>query len=608
MLPELKNMKDKNTLIGTILLGVLFAGMFYYQSTSTPPKKETKANITNVDSTQKIIAEIDSVKAGLLSEEEKSNQLKQANAHKSGFELEGIENVSVLENEKLKVIFSNLGGRVASVELKEYKTWDKKPLVLFTSESNRFQYLVENSGEKIGTNAIFFTDTKNGNQILYKATAANGATIEQIYSLSDDDYKVNYELKINGISQPVEINWQSRLSNLEQSVTTERSYSALYYKYKDSDVKHLDETKDLDEAKAESDVQWISFKQQFFNATLLSDGVFKQANFHTKHDKNILTYVKDYTATAELSGGNNSYKMSWYFGPNRYNILKKAAPDFEEIIKLGYDNFVFNWIKYITRFLTIPTFNILESAGLNYGIIILVLTILLKLLLTPLTWSSIKSAAYMRVLKPELEELKKKYGDDQQKMAAEQMRIYNEAGINPLGGCLPMLLQLPILMSMYLFFPNSIELRQQPFLWATDLSSYDAIITFSTSLPLIGNHISLFTVLMTITSVAFAVYTQANSGMTNSQPGMQYMPYIMPVFMMFLFNDFPAALTYYYLLQNVVSMVQQWAMQKFFIDEAAIHAKIAHNRKNPKPKSKFAQKFEEIQRAQAEQSKQKNKK
>lgn len=598
MLPELKNMKDKNTLIGTILLGLLFAGMFYYQSITTPKTQPKKEVAEKVDSTAKSLAVADTAQLVVV-------DTTLANTAKGGFPVAGEETTQTLENAKLKVTFSNLGGRITSVELKEYKTWDKKPLVLFTAVSNQFQYLVENGGEKIGTNSISFVETKSENQISYKASATNGATIEQIYSLSDEDYKVNYELKINGVTQPVEINWQSRLLNLEQSVTTERSYSALYYKYKNSDVNHLDETKDLDEAKAESDVQWISFKQQFFNATLLSEGVFTKANFHTKHDKNILTYIKDYTATAQLTGTNGSYKMAWYFGPNRYNILKEAAPDFEEIIKLGYDNFVFNWIKYITRFLTIPTFNILESAGLNYGIIILVLTLLLKLLLTPLTWSSIKSAAYMRVLKPELEELKKKHGDDQQKIAAEQMRIYNEAGINPLGGCLPMLLQLPILMSMYLFFPNSIELRQQPFLWATDLSSYDAIITFSTSLPLIGNHISLFTVLMTITSVAFAVYTQANSGMTNSQPGMQYMPYIMPVFMMFLFNDFPAALTYYYLLQNVVSMAQQWAMQKFFIDEAAIHAKIAHNRKNPKPKSKFAQKFEEIQRAQSEQAKKK---
>jgi YidC/Oxa1 family membrane protein insertase len=213
----------------------------------------------------------------------------------------------------------------------------------------------------------------------------------------------------------------------------------------------------------------------------------------------------------------------------------------------------------------------------------------------------------MKVLKPEIDALKEKYGDDQQKIGTEQMKIYNKAGVSPFGGCLPMLLQMPILMSMYYFFPTSIELRQQPFLWATDLTSYDAIMTFKTALPLIGDHISLFTVLMTVTSVLFAVYNQAQSGMTNTQPGMQYMPYIMPVMLMFMFNSFPAALTYYYLLQNVFSIAQQWVIQKFFIDEAALHKKIEENKKNPKAKSSWQKKLEEIQK-QAEQRQKSSKK
>ncbi len=210
----------------------------------------------------------------------------------------------------------------------------------------------------------------------------------------------------------------------------------------------------------------------------------------------------------------------------------------------------------------------------------------------------------MKVLKPEIDGLKEKYGDDQQKISAEQMKIYQQAGVNPFGGCLPMLLQLPILMSMYYFFPNSIELRQQPFLWATDLSSYDAIYTFKEAIFGL-THISLFTVLMTITSIAFAAYTQMNSGMTNTQPGMQYLPYIMPLFLMFMFNSFPAALTYYYLLQNVISMAQQWFMQKFFINESALIQKIEHNKKNPKPASKWQQKLSEIQQQQQAQQKKK---
>jgi YidC/Oxa1 family membrane protein insertase len=309
--------------------------------------------------------------------------------------------------------------------------------------------------------------------------------------------------------------------------------------------------------------------------------------------------VKKYEATLIMDyhpAPTASYNMSFYFGPNQYSTLKKTGEDFESIIKLSPDNMFFSWIKYVTKFATIPVFNILDAVHLNYGIIILILTILLKLVLTPLTWKAIKSSAYMKVLKPEIDALKEKYGDDTQKISTEQMKIYSKAGVSPFGGCLPMLLQMPILLSMYYFFQNSIELRQQPFLWATDLSSYDAVLTWSSALPLIGTHLSLFTVLMTITSVLSAVYNQNQSGMANQQPGMQYMPYIMPVMLMFMFNDFPAALTYYYLLQNVLTVAQQWVMQKYFIDEAALLRKVEENKKNPVKKSGLMKKLEDIQK------------
>lgn len=427
----------------------------------------------------------------------------------------------------------------------------------------------------------------------------------QTYSLPKEGYKLGYELKVNGISQPLSLDWHSELLSLEHSVSTERTYSALYYKFKNDDVQHLDETKDNESAKTEKPIEWISFKQQFFNATLVTKGELSNASFSTKHDKDKTNYVKNYTADGTFAKAKDgTYKMEWIFSPNKFKSLKTQADDLQEIVKLSPDFAVFKWIKYITQLFTIPIFNVLEKTGLNYGIIILILTIALKLLLTPLTWSSIKSSAFMKVLKPEIDELKVKYGDDQQKISAEQMKIYQTAGVNPFGGCLPMLLQLPILMSMYYFFPNSIELRQQPFLWATDLSSYDAIYTFKDAI--FGqNHISLFTILMTVTSIAMAAYTQANSGMTNTQPGMQYLPYIMPLFLMVMFNSFPAALTYYYLLQNVISMGQQWAIQKFFIDEEAIHKKIQDNKKNPKAPSKLSQKLADIQKQQEENRKKK---
>ena len=507
---------------------------------------------------------------------------------------------------------------MSRVELKDYKTWDKKPLLLFNDASQQLNYQFVTTGNQIiNTTDLYFEPTgasfsvKGGESktLSLRLKASNGGYFEQQYSLKGDGYTLDYKVNVVGLEQvipininDIQLNWKSRLLNLEHSVETERRYSALYYQYAGNEPTHLDEDKDNVSEAFLAPVDWISFKQQFFNATLFSKGLLK-GKIDASFQKEKTDYVKNYAATLVLpykSGVANSYDLQWYFGPNKYSTLKAVSPNFENIIKLSPDNWAFSWIKYVSKWFIIPTFNVLDKIGMSYGIIILLLTLLLKLLLTPLTWKAIKSGAYMKVLKPEIDALKEKYGEDQQKIGTEQMKIYQKAGVSPFGGCLPMLLQMPILMAMYYFFPTSIELRQQPFLWATDLSSYDAIITFKNAIPLFGDHLSLFTILMTITSVIFAVYNQAQSGMSNSQPGMQYMPYIMPVMLMFMFNSFPAALTYYYLLQNVISIAQQWAIQKFFIDEKALHKKIEENKVKPVKKSGWMKKLEDLQK-QAEQ-------
>ena len=612
-------MENKNTLIGTILLGLLIFGLFWYsnqfkkpaspsakpessqtQSDTVAPKAINDTTTATKSAAIAAIPVIDSASA--------QGQLGPFAAAANGADKD-----FVIENEVQKITISAKGGSIKSVQLKKYTTWDKKPLFLFTDKTQQFNYQFIIAGNRIvSTKNLYFepigesfevkgTEEKT---ISFRLKAGDGQYFEQKYTLKGDDYHVGYDVNVVGLdkvlpnSNDIQLTWSNTLQNLEHSVATERRYSALYYRYSSGDVAHLDEDKPNQQEALNGKADWISFKQQFFNATIFGKGLFKgsvKADFN-KDDKN---YVKKYDATLIMdyhSAPTASYAMGFYFGPNRYSTLKKTGEDFESIIKLSPDNFVFNWIKYITKFAILPTFNILDAVHLNYGIIILILTILLKLVLTPLTWKAIKSGAYMKVLKPEIDGLKEKYGDDSQKISTEQMKIYQKAGVSPFGGCLPMVLQMPILLSMYYFFPNSIELRQQPFLWATDLSSYDAVMTWTNALPLIGTHLSLFTVLMTITSVLSAVYNQNQSGMANQQPGMQYMPYIMPVMLMFMFNDFPAALTYYYLLQNVLTVAQQWVMQKFFIDEAALHRKIEENKKNPAKKSGLMKKLEDIQK------------
>lgn len=611
-------MENKNTLIGTILLGILLFGTFWYSNQNNKPagpaSKAETAQGRSGDSTASAhtkdssIVQNNAVQPAKLDSAAAQGQLVPFAADATGTDKE-----YTIENEVQKITISAKGGTIKSVMLKKYSTWDKKPLYLFTDKTQQFSYQFVISGNRIiNTGNLYFEpigesfEVKGEEQksITFRLKAGDGQYFEQKYSLKGGDYQVGYDVNVVGLdkvmpnSNDIQLTWTNTLQNLEHSVETERRYSALYYKYSSGDVAHLDEDKAAQQEALAGKTDWVSFKQQFFNATIFGKGLFSRGSVKADFNKDEKNYVKKYDATLIMDyhpAPKASYAMSFYFGPNRYSTLKATGEDFQSIIKLSPDNFAFNWIKYITKFAILPVFNILDAIHLNYGIIILILTILLKLVLTPLTWKAIKSGAFMKVLKPEIDALKEKYGDDTQKIQTEQMKIYSKAGVSPFGGCLPMLLQMPILLSMYYFFPNSIELRQQPFLWATDLSSYDAVMTWAT--PILGQtHLSLFTILMTITSILSAVYNQNQSGMSNQQPGMQYMPYIMPVMLMFMFNGFPAALTYYYLLQNVLTVAQQWIMQKFFIDEAELHRKIEENKKNPVKKSGLMKKLEEIQK------------
>ena len=292
--------------------------------------------------------------------------------------------------------------------------------------------------------------------------------------------------------------------------------------------------------------------------------------------------------------------MQFYFAPNNYQSLKRLGNyDLEKIIPLGVG--IFGAISSpINKFFIIPLFNFLNRFFTNYGLIILIMTFLLRIILFPLSYRSFVSAAKMRVLKPEIDELKERYKDDQQKFGQEQLKLFRSAGVNPLGGCIPALLQFPILAAMYTFFPLSIELRQESFLWAKDLSTYDSIYNFGFSIPFYGNHISLFTIIMTVTSILFAIYNNQLSGVTGQ---MKYMAYIFPVMLLGIFNNLPAALTYYYSLTNIIAFGQQFIIKNYIIDEGAIHRRIQENKKKPVKKSRFQERLEEMTKAQQQQKK-----
>jgi YidC/Oxa1 family membrane protein insertase len=405
-------------------------------------------------------------------------------------------------------------------------------------------------------------------------------------------------------SRDISLVWNTTLLQQEKSLKTEQSQSTIYYMDAAGDVNYLKETKDGNE-KLNTGVKWVSFKQQFFSSTLIASDKFQSADVSTigypaeNTDRLVKTMKSAYILPFSPDVDQN-YNMQWYFGPNKYKVLKKYHLNFERQIPLGWGFFLLQWIN---RGPVLWVFNWLESFHISYGIIILILTIILKIVLFPIAYKTYISSAKMRLLKPEIEEIGKKYPKKEEAMKKQQatMALYKKAGVNPMAGCVPMLLQFPILIALFRFFPASFELRQQSFLWATDLSSFDSIYSWSQQIPLLstfyGNHISLFTLLMTISTI---IYTKMNNdmmGSTQQMPGMKTMMYLMPVMFLGFFNNYSAGLSYYYLLANLFTFAQMYVIRKF-VNEEKLHARIQENKSKPVKKSSFQKRLEDITRQQ----------
>lgn len=636
-------MKNKETIIGWVLVALLMTGLLFYQGKKEKEEQAAKKEKQKTEQIAKAKEQAAQATAKAQADTTKpvtTTIVDSATGHVDTITVKGdmvskygefaaaatgTEQTFIIENDLQKIELSTKGGQIKSVELKGYKTWDGKPLVFYNDKNNSLSYQLGLNGDKVlDTKDMYFEPVGEGFKVTgnesktfsMRLNAGAGKYFEQQYTLKGNSYMFDYKVNLVGLNTVIPQNytsisavWNNKLHSLEKDLTSERTHSALYYKFNKGDVDHQSEASESEEeTKDEAPLEWIAYKQQFFNATLFSDGKFEKAHLKTKYNKDDKSYVKSYSTAFKIpykADGNNSYAFQYYIGPNHFNTLKSFDRDFEEIIKLGPDWIVFAWIKYITRFI-IWIFNLFEGFNLNYGIIILIMTLLLKIALHPLTAKSIESAAKMKILAPELAALREKYGDDQTRMGQEQMKLYQRAGVSPFGGCLPLLLQMPILIAMYNFFPASIELRQEHFLWANDLSTYDDLISWKE--PVLGvSHISLFTILMTITSVIQAVMNSQMNAMGNQQPGMQYLPYIMPVMLMFVFNSFPAALTYYYLLQNLMGIAHQWIIQKFFLDEEKLRKQIEDNKKNPKKPSGWAKKLADLQKQATEQQQQRAK-
>ena len=565
-------------------------------------KEQEKQHIDSLKKAGKIVTPVATAKADTSKAAVKldSAQLKGA----FGSALAGTEKFITLENKDLRLKLTTHGGRIYSVELKNFKTFDGKPLILFDGAQNSFGVNFAAENKNFDTNNLYFTSATTGLTVADKDSGSvtlrlnYSATqyVDYIYTLNGTGYKVGFTIKPTGLdnvvanSNTLNINWTAYLQKQEKDMELERRYSTVYYKTLNDNVDYLSENKDDQKDITDSKAQWVSFKAHFFSGVILANNGFAKTNISVATDTSDHVNIKQMKADLQLAkSADGTFPMSFYFEPNQFHMLQAEGYGLEKQINLGPGP-----LKLINRFATLPVFDFLKQFNWNYGLIILALTVILKLVLSPLTYKSYLSMAKMRVLKPEMDEIKAKVGEDNPTLLQQEyLKLYKKAGVNPLGGCLPLLIQMPIVFAFFRFFPSLFELRGQSFLWMHDLSTYDAVITFP-HIPFIGDHLSLMCLLMTISTL---IYTYFNNQISGATGQMKYIGYITPVIFLATLNSYPAGLNYYYFLANMLTFLQQYLI-RFMVDDKKIHAQIQENKKKPedakKKKSGFQARMEDM--------------
>jgi membrane protein insertase, YidC/Oxa1 family, C-terminal domain len=529
---------------------------------------------------------------------------------------------STLENDKLRITVSSLGAQPYEVLVKDYFTYDSLGLYLVRPDKSRLNFEL-NAEQWVNTEELNFSVVSSTPEsLVMRLYFTDTAYLEAQYVLPQGSYMVDYNLHFVGMNEvlarrttQVSMNWEMDVPRFEKGYKNERNYSAVAYRNagENGDVKTIGQRKDSSKETFSSRLRWVGFQQQFFSAIMVADDDFSAGQmsnaFYPENnpDRDLMHSAADMTMDIDARNADFTIPLHIYFGPNHFPTLKSYDQKFEKIIPLGG-----KVIGTISRYIIIPTFNWLSKSIKSYGLIILILTLMIKLVISPLTFKSYASSAKMKVLKPEIDKISAKYPRQEDAMKKQQatMELYKKAGVSTFGGCLPVLLQFPILWAMFRFFPASIELRQQHFLWADDLSGYDSILDFGFNIPLFGDHFSLFAFLMAVTMFFYSKMSMQGQD-TSAMPGMKFMNvWLMPLMMWFLCNNFSAGLSYYYMLSNLLTIGQNWAIRKWFVDEDKIYAKLKEKtaKAEPPKKSKFQQRLEAIQKAQEEQMRQQNKK
>ncbi|MCP9201022.1 membrane protein insertase YidC [Gramella sp. GC03-9] len=527
---------------------------------------------------------------------------------------------TTIENDVLELKVSNKGGYIEEARLKNYKTYDSIPVYLVKDGNASLNMSFSTTdGRTLNTENLFFEPElteNNGNQILsMKLKVSENEYLEYRYAMRPGEYMLDFSIRSQGLtnvlnsSQNPELKWDLKGYRHAKSISYENRYTELIYEYDGGDDDYLGQG-DLEEDE-DTNISYIAYKQHFFTSILLTDNPFPSAQFTSRNlveDEEIDTvYTKSFASTIplELKAGELNYNMNWYYGPTDYKILNDYDRNLDEIVPLGWG--IFGWIN---KYLFIPFFAFLSSFLPSYGIAIIVMTIVVRILLSPVTYKSYLSQAKMKVLRPEINEINEKYKDNAMKKQQETMKLYSKAGASPMSGCLPALMQIPIFYALFQFFPSAFQLRQKSFLWADDLSSYDTIAELPFHIPFYGDHISLFPILASVAIFIYMMMTTGQNMQASQQPGMpnmKFLMYLSPLIMLFFFNNYASGLSLYYFTSNLITIGIMLVIKYVIIDEDKIHAKIQENKKKPKKQNRFTRKFQEMMEQAEEQQKKQQK-
>ena len=609
---------DKNSIIGYVLIFVIFAGWLVYSSNKTELEQiaaqelaekqqrtaDSLAQVATIDSLKRVA---NAAKDAPVIVNEPTTEVVTTTAVDTTPKEEVLpESFYALNNDKIDIQFTSKGGTVNKVVLNDYQRADSTPLVLVEPGSSNFSYTIPLKSGVVETKDLDFkVKEQSDNEITLEHKFAEGGSIEQTYTLTDG-YLVDYAFRLVDLQENIarkhnsySLVWDMRLPLQERTLDNERRVATVYYKYTtEEDPDNLSETSD-DDDDLQAGVHWLAFKQQFFMSTLIfPEGLDESGTTISVEKPENVEYVGEMVADLSLPysfNNNDEQNMQWYFGPNHYKTLKALDKgkdlemNLQGTIQLGH--WTFSWVN---KAVVIPVFHWLSKSIKSYGLIILLLTLMIKLVLIFPMYKSYLSTAKMKLLKPELEEIKEKANGDMTKVQQEQMKLYKKVGVSPFGGCLPQLVQLPILIALFRFFPSSIELRQKSFLWAEDLSTYDNWLKFGFDIPLLGDHLSLFTLLMAASSFLYTIYNQQSQASMNNQ--MKYIMYLMPVMLLFWFNSYAAGLSYYYFLANMITFGQNFIFSKFIVDEDKLRLQMEANKKKKVTvkQSRFQKKLEEM--------------